>query len=403
MIKTAYLDCFSGVSGNMLLGALLAAGLPEEVFHSTVQALKISGYELTIQKEVHCGLQATVVKVKVSDKQTRRHLKDIQAILENSSLSKTVIEKSKAVFLRLAMAEAAVHGSTVDEVHFHEVGAVDALIDVVGTVAGLEYLGIHTLVSSPLPMPRGWVQCAHGQLPLPAPAVCQLLKDVPVYGESLEQELVTPTGAAIVTELAAGFGIMPVMQLQDTGYGAGTMKRKDGRPNLLRIITGIPLSVEETQQVAVLESNLDDWNPEGWPHVSSRFMKSGALDVSLIPMHMKKGRPGYLLRVVCDPAHMMLMRKLIFTETSAIGLRFRKEQRMTLPRRAITVQTRFGAVQAKEIDTDRGLVVTPEYEDCSQVASKQNVSIQEVYQEVCREVLLQSERQKVSSKHSRSG
>ena len=375
----------------MLLGALLAAGFPEDVLLETIEALQVKGYTLEIQNETQGGLQATLVRIQDCEKQPCRHLDDIYLILDNSKLNDTVIEKSKAVFLRLAQAEAAVHGCLQGDVHFHEVGAVDALIDVVGTVAGLEYLDIHKLVCSPLPLARGWVQCDHGSLPLPAPAVCQLLEDVPVVGESLEQELVTPTGAAIVAELVDDFGVIPVMQLRKIGYGAGTLKRKDGRPNLLRLMTGIAVAVEEAQQVAVLESNLDDWNPEIWPYISERFMEAGALDISLVPIHMKKGRPGFLLRVVCDPAHLLKMRELIFSETSAIGLRFRTEQRLTLPRKSIVVQTRYGAVQAKEISADAGRVITPEYEVCRRIASRYNIPLKDVY----REVLVQAEGQEL--------
>lgn len=372
----------------MLLGALLAAGFPEDVLHKTLQSLQLSDYELVIRKEVHHGLQATLVMVQSGVRQPHRHLLDIYAILDNSGLTETVVAKSKAVFLRLAYAEAAVHGCLPEDVHFHEVGAVDALIDVTGTVAGFEYLNIHKLVCSPLPLARGWVQCEHGLLPLPAPAVCHLLENVPVYGEAIEQELVTPTGAAIVTGLADDFGVMPVMRLQKTGYGAGTIQRQDGRPNLLRLISGKASFVDEVQQVVVLESNLDDWNPEFWPHVSRRFMTAGALDISLVPLHMKKGRPGFLLRIICDPAHMLRMEELIFSETSAIGLRLRYEQRITLPRKQIMVQTCYGDVQAKEIRMGNGdRVVTPEYESCCRIADKHNIPLQEVY----REVILQAE------------
>ncbi len=381
-MNIAYLDCFSGVSGNMLLGALIAAGFSEDSLRANLNALHIKGFELEIDKVIQSGLEAVRIQVHVTGTQIHRHLQQIDSILDKSSLSPQILKKSKAVFLRLAQAEAAVHGCLPEQVHFHEVGAVDALVDVVGVVAGLDYLGIDKLVCSSLPMPRGWVECEHGTLPLPAPAVCQLLEKVPVYGESLAQELVTPTGAAIVAELASEFGVMPTMQLSKTGYGAGTMVRNDGRPNLLRIIIGSVSFEEELQRVMVLESNLDDWNPEVWPHVSARFMEKGALDVSLIPLHMKKGRPGYSLRVICDPAHITLMRELIFSETSAIGLRFRTEQRMTLPRKSIFVKTSFGIVQAKEIITDKGPIITPEYEESRRVAIEHGVPLQDVYREI---------------------
>jgi pyridinium-3,5-bisthiocarboxylic acid mononucleotide nickel chelatase len=256
-----------------------------------------------------------------------------------------------------------VHGTTVDQIHFHEVGAVDAMVDIVGTVAGFAYLHIDRLICSPLPMPRGWVSCAHGEIPLPGPAVCRLLEGVPVYGEDLDQELVTPTGAALVRELAAGFGPMPPMRLARTGYGTGSMERRDGRPNLLRLLLGRSIEVQEAQQVEVIETHLDDCNPELWPYVSEQLLAAGALDVGLIPMQMKKGRPGLLVRVIVEPGTGGIT-MVLFSETSTIGLRIRREERMTLPREIITVTTPWGDLPAKKITTPAGTVITPEYEVC---------------------------------------
>ncbi|MCF6188785.1 MAG: LarC family nickel insertion protein, partial [Desulfobulbaceae bacterium] len=259
-MKTAYLDCFSGVSGNMLLGALLHAGLKEDDLRKSLAALPVSGFQLEINTVSANGLAALQVRVRVEQEQPHRHLHDIKALLTGSSLPDPVKQRSLAVFTRLAEAEAAVHGVPPDEVHFHEVGAVDALVDVVGVVAGFQQLQVHRLVCSPLPMPGGWVTCAHGDIPLPAPAVCGLLTNVPVYGVDLQQELVTPTGAALVRELADDFGPMPVMTMESTGYGAGTSKRTDGRPNLLRLCLGRGHEVDEAGEIEVLETHLDDWN-----------------------------------------------------------------------------------------------------------------------------------------------
>lgn len=363
----------------MLLGALLDCGVPEDYLRGVLAALPLHGFTLTVRRETIAGFAATRVQVECPHSHHHRHLSDIKNIIASAALEPTIRDRAIGVFTRLAEAEAAVHGSSIDEVHFHEAGAVDAIVDIVGTVAGFIYLHIDRLVCSPLPMPRGWVACAHGEIPLPGPAVCRLLAGVPVYGEDLDQELVTPTGAALVGELAHTFGPMPPMQLGRTGYGAGTMQRKDGRPNLLRLMLGQGLDVEEAQEVEVIETHLDDWNAELWPHVSDRLMAAGALDVGLIPMHMKKGRPGFLLRVIVDAAHRQAVTTVLFNETSAIGLRIRKEQRMTLPREIITVATPWGDIPAKKITTPSGVVITPEYEACRTVALAREIPLQAVY------------------------
>ncbi|HEB69044.1 MAG TPA: nickel pincer cofactor biosynthesis protein LarC [Desulfobulbus sp.] len=378
-MKTAYLDCFSGISGNMLLGALLQAGLEEDDLRRTLAALPVSGVRLEIKKVSARGLAALQVRVHVDQDQPHRHLRDIKELLQASTLADPVKQRSLAVFTRLAEAEAVVHGTTPDAVHFHEVGAVDALVDVVGVVAGFHQLQIDTIFCSPLPMSGGWTSCAHGEIPLPAPAVCGLLKDVPVYGVELQQELVTPTGAALACELADDFGPMPAMTMGATGYGAGTSKRTDGRPNLLRLCIGLRHEVTEAGEVEVLETHIDDWNPETWPHVSRQLMIAGALDVSLTPIQMKKGRPGFRLKVLCEPALSLELKQVIFSETTAIGLRFHRQQRMTLPRRKIYLKTPWGEVEAKEIQTPAGPLITPEYESCSALAISKKIPLRSIY------------------------
>jgi len=383
-MKLAYLDCFSGVSGNMLLGALLHAGLEENVLRETLACLSVSGYQLTIQHTSQQGLAACHVQVEVDHDQPHRHLQDISDILSASTLPDSIKNKALAVFTRLAEAEAAVHGSTPEQVHFHEVGAVDALVDVVGAVAGFHHLHIEKVACSPLPMPGGFTHCAHGTIPLPAPAVCSLLKGVPVYGVDLGQELVTPTGAALVCALADDFGPMPAMILQSTGYGVGSNIRKDGCPNLLRLCLGREQQIAEAREVEILETHLDDWNPEIWPHVSERLMAAGALDVSLVPIQMKKGRPGFELKVICGPAHTLVLKQIILTETSAIGLRFHRQQRMILPRKKVEVKTRWGMVEGKEIKTPGGTVITPEYESCRALAREKDIPLRRIYSEFYR-------------------
>lgn len=382
--KICFLDCFSGISGNMLLGALLNAGVSQEALLKTLSLLKLPGWELRYTPVTVSGLQAASVQVQIEAQEnetgTHRHLSDIRTILEQSDLDQTVINRSLAVFTRLADAEAHVHGTVPEKIHFHEVGALDAIIDIVGAVAGLHLLGIEEVSCSPLPMPGGgWVRCQHGDIPLPAPAVCELLKGVPVYGDSLQQELVTPTGAALAAELSSSFGVMPPMTLEQIGYGAGTMQRQDGRPNLLRLMIGYRQAVQEAQQVEVIETHLDDWNPELWPHVAAKLMQQGALDISLVPIHMKKGRPGFLLRLLADPAQARHLKDAILNETSAIGLRFHTVQRMTLPRTNIELTTPWGTVRAKKVTTSEGVRITPEYEDCAKLAEEQNIPLQKIY------------------------
>lgn len=379
MNTICYLDCFSGISGNMLLGALLAAGLPESVLRAELNKLKLKGWHLGVKPTRKTGLQAIMVRVRTEELEQPRHLSDIRELLGQSGLNSSIIQRSLAVFQRLAEVEAALHGSSIEEVHFHEVGAIDALIDIVGVMIGFEYFGIIEVICSPLPMPRGWVRCQHGELPLPAPAVCELLKGVPVYGENLAQELVTPTGAALAVELSQSFGPLPPMRIEQTGYGAGTRERRDRRPNLLRILIGQSQAIEEPQLVEVIETQLDDWNPEAWPYVSAKLLAANALDVSLEPIQMKKGRPGFLLRVISAPAHSMRLKDCLLRETSAIGLRFHQVQRLTLARTTVELTTPWGTVRGKQVELpDGSRRIKPEYEDCARLAKEQNLSLEQV-------------------------
>jgi uncharacterized protein (TIGR00299 family) protein len=383
-MRLAYLDCFSGISGDMLLGALMDCGYPEEDLRRLIGLLGLDGIELTILPTPAGGIGAVRVEVTVGQPQPPRRLQDIEILLTTAPLPEAVQESSLKVFRCLAEAEAAVHGCGIEEVHFHETGAADALVDVVGAAAGLHHLGIARLICSPLPMPRGWVGCSHGDLPLPAPAVCELLRDLPVYGEDLEQELVTPTGAAVVRALAADFGVLPPMRMKSIGYGAGSRVRNDGRPNLLRLITGQSFTPDEAQQITVIETAVDDWNPETWPYIAEELLANGALDVLLLPVQMKKGRPGHLVQVICEQAAVSDLQAKLLAETSTIGLRYHRQHRITLPREQILVETCWGPVQAKRIVAPHGTVITPEYEDCRRLARENKLPLREVYAEVSR-------------------
>ena len=381
--NTAFLDCFSGISGDMLLGALLDAGLPEAVLREQLAGLNLDGVRLAVQERRTHGLRATRCAVVVDEtEQPHRSFATIRHLLTEARLAEPVRERALKVFTLLAEAEARVHGTAIEAVHFHEVGGVDAMVDIVGAAIGFHHLGIAQVVCSPLPMPHGWVHCEHGPLPLPAPAVCELIAGMEVYGVDCDQELVTPTGAALARGLATDFGPMPAMVVDRVGYGAGQREHSCGRPNLLRLVLGRGRQVAEAQRVEVIDCHLDDWNPEGFPYLSEQLFAAGALDVALIPMQMKKGRPGFLLRVIAAEAESFVLKQLILTETSAIGLRFRSEQRLTLPRACGTVLTRWGRVGAKRIETPTGIVLTPEYEACRRLAAERDVPLRQIYAEV---------------------
>lgn len=378
----AYADCFSGVSGDMFLGALLDAGLPKDVLLSELAGLALSNYHLATEKDLECGIQATRVKVHLTGEQPPRTWQVIKELIEQSRLGSNSKEKALAVFACLAEAEARVHGCKVEDVHFHEIGAVDSIVDIVGSAVGLDYLGIDTIISSPLPMTNGWVKCDHGLLPLPAPAVCEILKGVPVVGLDLDLELVTPTGAALIKSMCSKFGRYPSMVPVKVGYGAGNQRLPDRRPNLFRLVLGEARLVQEAQEVEVIETHLDDWSPEGFPYLMEQLFTLGALDVCIIPIHMKKGRPGFLLRVLSSPALAFEIKKRIFIETTAIGLRYHTEQRLTLPRAKGTVSTPWGPLAVKRVETPDGLMLYPEYEDCRKMSQTNGVSLKKIYSAV---------------------
>ncbi len=383
--RIAFADCFSGVSGDMLLGAVLHAGLDARIVTEELTKLNLPGLAVKIEPGTRNGIGCIKVDVNSDRRQDLRTLPAILSLLEGSSLDDSVAARAAAVFRTLAKAEAKVHGIPEDQVHFHEVGALDTIVDIVGTVLGLQHLGVDRLICSPLPLSHGFVQCAHGLLPLPAPAVCELLVGIPTYGVDLQEELVTPTGAALIATLADSFGLLPPMTIRATGYGAGSRTLANNQPNLLRLVIGESQDAEESQVVEVIETNVDDWSPEGFPHLSDLLFARGALDVTLHSILMKKGRPGFTLQVICPPAFALPLKETILAETTAIGLRFRRESRRTLPREKVTVSTRWGEIAAKRVETPAGTVIYPEYEACREVALRFQVPLPEVYHEVrCR-------------------
>jgi hypothetical protein len=386
-MKLAYFDCFSGISGDMTLGALVDAGCGVEHLRAELRVLRVPGWELTAEKVWKNGMAATYVKVKTEDQTKHRSLSAILDILKSSQLGSPVRERAAAIFTKLGEAEARVHDVPLDKIHFHEVGAVDAIVDIVGACLGFHALGIERFACSPLNVGGGTAKMAHGVLPVPAPATANLLQGRPIYSNGVQKELVTPTGAAIVATLCDTFGPQPAMSVSGIGYGAGTADL-EGQPNVLRLMVGeaaekvLPGFDEE---IAVIEANLDDMNPQIYGYFLEKALAAGALDVYTTPVQMKKNRPGTLLSVLCKPQDTNTLMSLIFAETTTFGARTYRAQRITLPREHVSVATSYGDVRIKVSRVNgRILHVAPEYDDCRKLAVEKNVPLQQVINEALR-------------------
>jgi pyridinium-3,5-bisthiocarboxylic acid mononucleotide nickel chelatase len=445
-MRIAYLECFSGMSGDMFLGALVDAGVPPAALEQAVAALNL-GARLEVSKVMRSGISATKVDVwshgekdlpreqywaKQSESSSghdgghhehdhehhdhahrgpthshprekqagvpaphdhgphshSRGLAEIREIISAASISETAKTTAIAIFEALAAAEAKIHNQPVEAVHFHEVGAVDAMVDIVCAAVGAEILGADQIVCSPLNVGGGSVQCAHGTFPVPAPATVELLRGAPVYSSGIDAELVTPTGAAIVKTLAARFASFPEMKIEKSGYGAGT-RDFPGHPNVVRLTIGEAASTlpakTASDLVSVLEANLDDLSPQVFGYVMDRLFDEGALDAFALPVQMKKNRPGTLLTVLCRPEDAGKLTQLIFTETTTLGVRRREEVRQTLARRWESVRTPWGEVRIK-IASMNGTVTNyaPEYEDCRRLASEHHIPLKTVMLEASR-------------------
>jgi pyridinium-3,5-bisthiocarboxylic acid mononucleotide nickel chelatase len=379
----AYFDCFSGISGDMTLGALVDAGVSIDVLRAELAKLNLPGYELKAEKVKRSGIATTKVHVIVNQKgQKSRHLADILSIIEASILSPTVKEKSSRIFTRLAAAEAKVHGTTPDKIHFHEVGAVDAIVDIVGSVIGLELLGISQITASAINVGSGMVKTSHGMLPIPAPATADLLTNIPFYQSSVQFELTTPTGAVIISTLGTSFGPMPPMKIGRVAYGAGD-NEFPGLPNVLRLMIGEPVANYEEDTSIVIETNIDDMNPQVYDYLIEKLMRQGAQDVYLSPIIMKKGRPAILLSVLTDKTKTDVVLDTIFRETSSIGVRIQEVGRRKLTRDIREVDTIYGNIRIKiSRRGDEVLTITPEYEDCRRIAEERQIPLKKVMEEV---------------------
>ena len=386
-MRIAYFDCFSGVSGDMTLGALLDCnGSDESTFRDRLAALDVPGYEIAIQRVKRQGITATDVDVTLiqSEQGHGRHLSDIAGILERSDLSDRVKGDALAVFARLADAEAKIHGTTREEVHFHEVGAVDAIVDIVGSCILLEMLGVDRVVTSSLPCGHGAINCQHGIMPVPAPATLELLRGFPVRSVDVNGEMVTPTGAALVSTFAdpATAGHLPDMRIVASGYGAGKKQFLPDMPNLLRIVIGETEIADPTPgTITVLETNLDDQNPETFDLLMERCFAAGALDIFFTPIQMKKNRPAHIVTVICRTSHAENLADVIFRETGTFGIRYGEQGRYTLQREWRAVSTAYGEIRLK-IGRRHGEIVTtsPEYEDCKRAAIEHDVPLRTVYE-----------------------
>jgi uncharacterized protein (TIGR00299 family) protein len=399
-LKTLYFDCFAGISGDMTLGALVDAGADARELTERLTLLGVDGYEIGFEKVDRSGISATraVVRLTREEKQ-HRHLSHIEKIIGDSRLNDSVKARALKIFRRLGEAEARVHDVPVERIHFHEVGAVDAIVDVVGACICFELLGVERFAASALHVGSGTVEMAHGRFPVPPPAVAELLRGAPVYSTDIVGELVTPTGAAMVATVCEEFGALPRMRVEATGYGAGGREYKNF-PNVLRVLLGDSDQAGETppggsrqgdEELLMIETNVDDVSPQVLGYVIERALGEGALDCYFTPVQMKKNRPGVLVSILCRPSDGEAMRELLFAETPTLGVRSYTVYRRALEREAVTVETEFGTIAVK-VARRRGRTVgaTPEYEDCRAAALAHGVPLR-VVQEAARAAFRRSE------------
>jgi pyridinium-3,5-bisthiocarboxylic acid mononucleotide nickel chelatase len=379
-MKIAYFDTISGISGDMSLGALLSAGVSFDQMVGDLHLLGIEGFEVQVRHIQRNGIVSTKVDVVISEQpHYHRHLKDIEAIINNSSLSANVKESSKKIFREVAAAEAKVHDIPIDKIHFHEVGAVDSLVDIIGVSICLEKLGIESVYSSPIKLGNGGtVRSQHGKLPVPTPATIEILKDYPVILTDIPFELTTPTGAGIIKALSKGPLTTENLKISSIGYGAGEREMEE-MPNLLRVIVGELEAEHLSDDIVCIETNIDDMNPEIYPYVMDKLISSGAFDVYMIPIIMKKGRPGVLFSVMADKSKAEKMLDILFRETTSIGVRIQPVGRRKLPRSSKQQQTSLGVVTVKEITVQGKIQIRAEYEECRRIADEKNIPLTQVY------------------------
>lgn len=381
--RILYIDCFSGISGDMFLGALLDLGIDEKKFTEEISRILPPEGKIKIKKEKRNHFEGTKFDVEITKKDLKeRHLKDIKKLLNDSKLDKNIAEKSKKMFEELAEVEAKIHGSTKEKVHFHEVGAIDSIADIVGAVIALELLQVNKIYFSPINVGTGSTKIEHGRVPLPVPATAELLKrcKAPVYSTGINSELVTPTGALIIKHFSDSFS-MPKIKIQNIGIGFGSKELKES-PNFLRVIIGI-LEKEYSENEVLIETNIDDMNPEFFPSVEKKLLLSGALDVFRTPIQMKKGRGGFILSTLCERKDIDKIADILFHETTTIGIRIHSIERRKLNRKSKTIKTKFGDAEVKLAYLNDKLVnISPEFDSCEKLAKKTGLPVKEIYEEV---------------------
>lgn len=383
-MKAAYFDCFSGISGDMTLGALVDAGCPLEHLRGKLQALQVPGWQISADRVWKNGMAATHTRVTTEDTETHRSLSTILGMIDRSALDAVVKTRAAAIFTKLGEVEAWVHDLPIEKIHFHEVGALDAIVDIVGASIGFAALGIESFCCSALNVGGGTAKMAHGVLPVPAPATARLLMGKPTYSNGVQKELVTPTGAAIVATVCEHFGPQPAMKVSAIGYGAGTTDLET-QPNVLRIMIGEVAGQRidgHGGTIRVLEANLDDMSPQIFGYLMDKALAAGALDVFAAPIQMKKSRPGMLITILCVPEDQAKFQEMLFAETTTIGVRSHLVERYALAREHVKVLTRFGEVRVKVARVDgRVQQVSPEFDDCRKLAEQKNVPLHEVMEQ----------------------
>lgn len=392
-MRVAHFDCFSGISGDMVLGAVIDAGVPVEAIRAALDSLQLP-LKLEVEKVKRCGFAATKATVEAADQEDYRFLPDVEAILAKGALTPKQRELATTIFRKVAVAESTVHGMPLERVHFHEVGALDSIADIVGAAVGLDLLGVEAFTSTPVPTGSGTVKCAHGVMPVPTPGTAELLKGVPLAPSAIKTELTTPTGAAILTTVVSQWTATPAMTIERIGHGSGTKDFME-QPNILRLMVGTTdpgsqtlglnaVARTEADVVEVLETNLDDVAPEIVGFAVERLLSAGALDVFAVPIQMKKQRPGVLLSVICEAEKVGELEAILFRETGTFGVRRTTATRTKLRREEVEVQTPWGPVKAKRGWREGLEVLTPEYDDCARVAREHNVPLRDVYAAVRR-------------------
>lgn len=381
-MKLAYFDCFSGISGDMVLGALVDAGLDIRQLEAELRKLRFESWSISAERVKRKAIAATKAHVEAGPQHHHRHLSDILKMIDNASLAPRAAENARKIFQRLGEAEAKVHNTSIEKVHFHEVGAVDSIIDIVGSAIGFDILGIDAFACSALDVGSGRVKTEHGVLPVPAPATAELLRGAPTFSSGIEKELVTPTGAAIATTLSSSYGKMPPMRIAAVGYGAGSADLAE-QANVLRILIGESAAQEAAvgpdALVSVIETNLDDMSPQIYGYFVERALAAGALDVFSTPVQMKKNRPGQLVTILCEISSRSRLIDLIFHETTTIGVRTYEVHRQTLNRETVSIETPLGAIRMK-VSRMNGTILNaaPEYEDCQRIAAQKGVPLKHV-------------------------